>query len=231
MENIPAYISWGFIFTVAITLFFLFKATRPSVKIAAVVLLWLLLQLYIAGTGFYLTTTTMPPRFLLLIVPPLITIAALLLTSKGKKWIAKLDTKWLTYLHIVRVPVEIILLCLFMYKQIPKLMTFEGSNFDIVSGLTAPLIAYFGYSKKILSTSVLLLWNFICLALLMNIVISAVLSAPFTFQQLAFDQPNVAVLYFPFVLLPGFIVPAVLFAHLVNIRQLLTERQQIKMRT
>ena len=66
----------------------------------------------------------------------------------------------------------------------------------------------------------ILLWNFIALVLLINIVVNAVLSAPFPFQQFAFDQPNIAVLYFPFVLLPAFIVPIVLFGHLVSIRQL-----------
>ena len=67
----------------------------------------------------------------------------------------------------------------------------------------------------------LLWWNIISLGLLVNIIIYAVLSAPFSFQKMAFDQPNIAVLYFPFNLLPAFIVPVVLFGHLVSIRQLL----------
>ena len=40
------------------------------------------------------------------------------------------------------------------------------------------------------------------LALLVNIVGNAILSAPFQFPQFAFDQPNHAVLYFPFIWLP-----------------------------
>ncbi|HVF96549.1 MAG TPA: hypothetical protein VM871_04480, partial [Flavisolibacter sp.] len=40
----------------------------------------------------------------------------------------------------------------------------------------------------------------------------------------AFDQPNIAVLYFPFIWLPSFIVPVVLLSHLVCIRQLLKWR-------
>jgi hypothetical protein len=66
----------------------------------------------------------------------------------------------------------------------------------------------------------LIAWNLLCLGLLINIVTLAVLSAPFPFQQLAFDQPNIAVLFFPFIWLPAFVVPAVLFAHLVCLRQL-----------
>jgi hypothetical protein len=65
-----------------------------------------------------------------------------------------------------------------------------------------------------------LLWNFICLGLLVNIIVNAVLSAPFPFQQFGFSQPNIAVLYFPYVWLPCGIVPLVLLSHLAVIRQL-----------
>jgi hypothetical protein len=42
----------------------------------------------------------------------------------------------------------------------------------------------------------------------------------FPFQQFAFDQPNIAVLYFPFIWLPSCVVPLVLLSHLAAIRQL-----------
>jgi len=106
-------------------------------------------------------------------------------------------------------------------------MTFEGRNFDILSGLTAPFIYYFGFVKKSLNKKIILVWNFICLALLINIVATAILSAPFTFQKLAFDQPNVAVLYFPFVWLPCCIVPLVFFSHVASIRQLYKGEEKV----
>ena len=104
-------------------------------------------------------------------------------------------------------------------------MTFEGRNFDILAGLTAPLVYYFGFIKPRLSRKTMLAWNFICLLLLINIIVNAVLSAPFPFQQFAFDQPNIAVLYFPFIWLPCCVVPLVLFAHLAAIRQLAKNRE------
>lgn len=129
-----------------------------------------------------------------------------------------LDIKTLTLLHIVRIPVEIVLFWLFVHNTVPELMTFEGRNFDIFSGITAPIVFYFGFVKKRLNKKVLLAWNVICLGLLINIVTNAILSAPFPFQQFAFDQPNTAVLYFPFNWLPACVVPLVLFSHLVAIR-------------
>ena len=127
-------------------------------------------------------------------------------------------------MHIVRIPVELVLLWLSIYKTVPDLMTFEGRNFDIISGITAPLVYYWGFVKYKMRHTLLIVWNTACLALLFNIVINAILSTPYPFQQFAFDQPNIALFYFPFVWLPCCIVPLVLFSHLVTIRQLILKK-------
>jgi hypothetical protein len=226
MANLPLYIPLVFIATTFLTIYFLYKAAYNSKIILGFSLLWLGLQGAIGLTGFYTITDTLPPRFALLIVPPFILIALCFATKRGKRLLDSMNTKWLTLLHVVRVPVEVVLLWLFMEKYVPQLMTFEGRNFDILSGLTAPLIFYLGYARKKLSAKVLRTWNFVCLLLLLNIVINAVLSAPFAFQQFAFDRPNIGILYFPFVWLPCFIVPVVLLSHLATIRQLLHRKEQ-----
>ena len=107
-------------------------------------------------------------------------------------------------------------------------MTFEGRNFDIVAGITAPLIAYFGLTKAKLNRQAILIWNFVCLGLLVNIVANALLSAPSPIQKFAFDQPNIAILNFPFIWLPTFIVPVVLFGHLTSIKQLIQHKINLK---
>jgi len=161
------------------------------------------------------------------ILPTILTIILLFATSKGRQFIDSLPLKNLTYLNIVRIPIEIILLWLFLNKSIPELMTFEGRNFDIIAGITAPIIAYFGIKKNKLNRQTILIWNFICLGLLINIVVNALFSAPSPIQKFAFDQPNIAILNFPFSWLPTFIVPIVLFGHLTSIRQLLKNKAKI----
>ena len=116
---------------------------------------------------------------------------------------------------------EIILFLLYKHGAIPRLTTFEGSNFDILAGLSAPVIYFWGFKDGVPRKVPLIIWNVLSLGLLINIVSMAILSAPFPFQQYGFDQPNIAVFYFPFVWLPGLIVPLVLFAHLASIRLLL----------
>jgi hypothetical protein len=228
MENLPTYISIVFGLTTILAVGLFYKATNNSKITLLILLTWLALQTFIGLSGFYKVTDTIPPRFLLLVLPPILFIIGLFATSKGRQFIDSLDIKTLTILHTVRIPVEIVLFWLFINKTVPEIMTFEGRNFDILSGLTAPIIFYFGFVRKQLDRKIILLWNFICLGLLINIVANAVLSAPFPFQKFAFDQPNIAVLYFPFNWLPSCVVPLVLLSHLATIRQLLNDGRKIK---
>ena len=222
MEHIPVYIQIVFVLTTLLTLMLLYRATNFSKAMIAGVLIWLALQAVISLSGFYTITTGTPPRFALLLFPPVIFIIILFRTRKGKAAIDSFNVKTLTLLHIVRIPVEFTLYWLFLHKALPEVMTFEGRNFDILCGLTAPFIYYFGYVKNVLNRKILIAWNIVCLVLLANIVITAAKSAPFGFQKLGSEQPNFALFYFPFIWLPCFVVPAVLLAHLVSLRRLVS---------
>ncbi|WP_332737571.1 hypothetical protein [Flavihumibacter sp.] len=226
MENLPAFICIVFGLTTLLTVGLFYKATNNSKLTLVILLIWLTIQAVIGLSGFYTVTDTIPPRFLLLVVPPILLIIGLFTTSSGRQYIDSLDIKTLTILHTIRIPVEVVLFWLFVNKTVPELMTFEGRNFDIISGLTAPAIFYFGFIKNQIDKKLILVWNFICLGLLINIVVNAVLSAPFPFQKFAFDQPNIAVLYFPFNWLPCCVVPLVLLSHLATIRQLLNDERK-----
>jgi len=221
MENLPISVSIVFGLTTLLTVLLFSKASKNPIKIWLILLAWLGLQTFIGLSGFYTVTDTMPPRFILLTLPPALLIIGLFATSKGRRYLDSFDIKILTILHTVRIPVELVLFWLFIHKKVPGLMTFEGRNFDILAGLSAPFIYYFGFIKKRMGRKPMLIWNFICLALLVNIVINAILSTPFPFQKFAFDQPDIAVLYFPFNWLPCCVVPIVLLSHLTTIRQLL----------
>jgi multisubunit Na+/H+ antiporter MnhF subunit len=223
MEHLPFYISLVMGLSTFLSVYFLAKASpRYTTRILVIATIWLVIQTLLGTGGFYTNTQVMPPRFLLTIGPPMLLIIGLFVTKRGQAFINGLNLKTLTILHIVRVPVELVLFWLFLHKAVPEIMTFEGQNFDILSGITAPII-YYLFKKEYIGAGIMLLWNFVCLVLLINIVSTAILSAPFPFQQLAFEQPNIAVLYFPFNWLPACIVPIVLFSHLVAIRHLLRE--------
>jgi hypothetical protein len=220
MEQVSIILNTVFVIITLLSVFQFYRATKQSKLFLIIISLWMMIQLFIGLTDFYLDETSLPPRFALLIVPPMICIIMLFATKKGKAFIDSLDTKQLTLLHTVRIPVEIALYYLFMAKVIPQEMTFEGRNFDIVAGFTAPIIYYFGHVKKYIPTAMLIAWNVICLGLLLNIVVVAILSVNTPFQQFGFSHPNIAIAHFPFNWLASVIVPLVLLAHLASLRKL-----------
>lgn len=221
MAHISIFVIILFIVTTFFTVWLFYKASGKSKTVFFVLSAWMLLQAVVGLTGFYLQTQTVPPRFVFLIAPGLVLIILLFLTKRGRFFIDSLQLRELTLLHTIRVFVELTLYCMFSAKLIPLLMTFEGINFDILSGLTAPVMYYLVFIVKKVDKKYLLVWNFVCLALLLNIVTIALLSLPTPFQKFAFEQSNIGLAYFPFVWLPCVVVPIVLFSHLVSIRQLL----------
>ncbi len=228
MENVPTYVSIVFILTTFLTVgIFLYAAKRGAFAstttkfLSFLIPFWIVLQAVLAVAGFYIKTDSMPPRLPIFgILPALLTIVALFVFAR-KNFVERLPLKTLTILHTIRIPVEIVLLWLFQAGQVPQLMTFEGRNFDILSGLTAPIIYWLAFRGGKINRPLLIAWNIFALGLLTNIVVNAVLSFPYPFQQFAFDQPNRAVLYFPFQWLPSVVVPIVLFSHLASLWNLL----------
>lgn len=219
--EIPSYVGYLFILTTLLTVWLFKRALKPKPVVFLLLFIWLAAQGSIAWLGFYEDTMSLPPRFALVILPALLLIAALFISKQGRAWIDALELENLHWVHVVRIPVEITLWLLFIANQIPELMTFEGRNLDIIAGLTVPIVIIYGLRKGILDNQRILLWNIIGIGLLLNIVIMAILSIESPFQQLAFNQPNKAVIQFPFVWLPALIVPFVLFSHLASLRQLL----------
>ena len=234
LPHLPLYLPIVFIVTTLLALgcvmLLINTASKPiggkaTSLIIASIIIWMTLQSALSYLGIYRSSPeAIPPRIILFgVLPTFMTIVFLLVTRKGKLFIDRLSMQMLSYVHIVRIPVELCLYALFINGAVPQLMTFEGRNLDILAGLTAPLVGFFGIGQSKMGKMPLLAWNFICLGLLLNIVVNAILSAPSPFQKFAFEQPNIAILYFPFSLLPTFIVPLVLFSHLAAIRKLINK--------
>ncbi|WP_070786790.1 hypothetical protein [Flavobacterium crassostreae] len=231
IENLPDFISISFAIITIVTLYFFYdilkKPNSENIRNKSNLILfglfiWLIIQGILTLKNIYNSDgNSIPPKILIFgIAPPIFTIMLLFITKNGRDFIDSLDLAKITYLNIVRIPVEIVLFYLSVYNLIPELMTFEGRNYDILAGISAPFIAYYGIKTQKLSRNGILIWNFICLGLLINIIINALLSTPSPFQKFAFEQPNIAILNFPFSWLPTFIVPIIIFGHLVSIRKL-----------
>lgn len=222
MPHIPVLLSVAFGLTTALAVWLFYRAVpRRGPVVVAGLASWLLLQGALAISGFfYAQPHALPPRLLLALGPPVLVVLLLVATAKGRHRLIQLRPEALTVFHVVRVPVELVLFGLAQYRAVPVLMTFEGRNWDILTGLTAPVLYYLVFRWRRLGRRALLVWNLLGLGLLVNIVGHAVLALPSPVQQLAFEQPNVAVLHFPFVWLPACVVPLALVAHLAVLLRL-----------
>lgn len=226
--NLPEYISVTFILTTFLTIGFLVHAIRrtvlstlPAKIILVLIPFWLIFTATLALGGFYVESQKFPPRVFLFGVLPSLAVILIYFIFFRKNFIERLPLKTLTLLSVIRIPVELVILWLFQTGQMPRAMTFTGWNFDIISGLSAPLIVWLAFRNNKLNRPLLIIWHIGALLLLINIVAIAIMALPTPVQQIAFDQPNRAVMFFPFIWLPSIVVPIVFFSHLAALRQLL----------
>ncbi|MEM9260954.1 MAG: hypothetical protein AAGA62_15000, partial [Bacteroidota bacterium] len=178
----------------------------------------------LAWQGIYQDTDAIPPRLFLVLLPLFLVVFYLGFAKRTANIRAGFDLERLHYLHIVRIFVEVFFLYgLYELGYVAKEVTFAGNNYDIVPGVTAPIIALLVWRWQKLDQRWALYWNFAAMLILLFTISQAILSAPFPFQQLSLAQPTVAPLYFPFIWLPVFVAPLVILAHCISIRRLLTE--------
>jgi hypothetical protein len=189
--------------------------------------IWLAITALMAMNGFLLETDSMPPKILLVVAPALI---AGILISRSKmtaRLLAALPTNFIIMAQSFRLGVEIIFYLLLINNAIPTLMTFEGRNMDIFVGLTAIPMAMLARSGK-LSDRSLRVWNYAGLAILLNVMIHGMLSAPSPMQQITTVPVNNFMFHFPFVWLLALLVPSAFTGHLLSLRQLSLRRAHVR---
>jgi len=230
--TIPCYLNYAFLTTVALAFWMILvlchrawkKEDKPisnTYWLAFWLLLWLLPAGILSYNGFYPERDSFPGKIHYFgLFPNFIAIAALLLFPTSRRFLLGLPLAWLTLFHLIRIPVELLLWQLSKCHVIPVQMTFAGHDFDILAGLTAPLIAWLCFFTSKCPRWLALVWNFLALGLLLVIIITANLSFASPIQVWGRTQPNIALVHFPFTWLATFVAPAVLLAHLIAIIQL-----------
>lgn len=197
----------------------------PGKLLVFLLAFWLIFQTLLAQSGFYQTGDKMPPNLMIFGALPALLLTGVYLGFFRRNFVNRLPLKSLTLIHVVRIPVEIVLYWLSVYKMIPVSMTFNGRNFDILAGITAFLVYLIAFRGGRPNRTVLIVWNFFALGLLINIVVTAVAALQAFNPNGVPAEINRAVEHFPYILLPTVIVPIVLFSHLAALIQLLNQPQ------
>jgi len=205
------------------TSFDLAKQQRIKQQFIVAIVSWTTLISVLAWVQFFANFSSVPPRFFLVLLIPLSTAILLSLFSGTlSEILQQIPPQRLINIQSFRVLVEVLIWLLFVQELLPIQMTFEGMNFDVLTGLTAPFVAYFCFHKKAWPKWIAIAWNVMGLILVFTIVTIAILSFPTPFRYFMNDPANRIVAQFPFVWLPGILVTVAYTMHFFSLKQLLS---------
>jgi len=179
-------------------------------------------QLALSARGVLTEWHRVPPPFL-----PVVAVSVLLAAGAASSAIGARAAERLSFAALIgyqsfRLPLELVMHRAATDGLMPVQMSFSGWNFDILSGITAIPVAILAARGRA-SRGVIVAWNLLGTALLINIVSIAVASLP-NFAAFGPDRLNTWVADPPYIWLPGVLVPAALFGHILTWRKLATTR-------
>jgi len=193
-------------------------ARRAAVIVGADAAAWMALTWAAAMSGILQQWDLRPPPFLFVILGTIVISLIFAFGGVGTRIAQYLPLWALVAVQSFRLPLELAMHALSERGIMPIQMSYSGRNFDIVTGATAILVAMLvkaGYGGPRL----VMVWNVLGLALLVNVVSVAIASMPLL-RLFGDDRVVTFVTYPPFVWLPAVMVLAALAGHLVIFRAL-----------
>jgi hypothetical protein len=190
--------------------------------IIAAVVLWAAFLTVWSLSGKMSDFGIFPFNLMPVILIPLVAVVVLGFSKSTEEILTHVPPDNLIRLQSFRIFVELMLWALFIENLLPVQMTFEGRNFEILAGLTAPAIALLMLRGKI-SRAAVVVWNVVSLGLLVNIVSIALLSTPSPWRVFMNEPANFIVTYFPIAFLPGFLVPLAYYLHVFSLKQMFSK--------
>lgn len=182
--------------------------------------LWVVVVGVLAQQGLLSQFDALPPRPLLVVFLPIAIAVYIAFTKSFKTLLQVTPLHWLVLFQSFRIVVELLLWQAFEKGLIPVQMSFEGRNFDVVTGVLALVAGLFIWQRPRLARFVGVVFNVIGLALLINIMVVSILSMPTPFRYFTEGPANTAVTTFPFVYLPAVLVVLAFTFHVFSLRQL-----------
>jgi hypothetical protein len=191
---------------------------RLQIGLALGAVAWLALSLWVSAAGVLRQFEWTPPPMLLLMAA-VFGLAGWIAFS----WVGDLVVRHTSWVALVglqgfRLPLEMLMHRAYVEGIMPGQMSYSGRNFDIITGLTAIVLAI-ALARYRVPRWIIRAWNVLGTVLLINIMVIAVLSMPM-FHRFGMDRLNVWVADPPFVWLPAVLVLTALAGHLIIFRKL-----------
>jgi hypothetical protein len=191
---------------------------RRTARVATAVLAWLAVTWLVAASGVLRRFDATPPPFAGLVLAILVVGIAVPCSPPGTLLVRGLPLWALVRFQVFRFPLELVMHRAYVEGVMPVQMSYSGFNYDIVTGTTAGVLGAW-LSRRRGPRWIVIAWNLLGFALLVNVVTIAIVSTP-AFRGFGDDRLNVFVTYPPFVWLPAILVPAALMGHILVWRRM-----------
>ena len=178
-------------------------------------------MLWLVATGLIALSDALRGFSLSLFTALMILTGGVAFSRVGTVLVAAVGPVGLIGFQFFRVPVAMFLRGMYQAGQVPVQITYEGLNFDIFVGLTAPAMAWLVWRGKVESYAIWV-WNALGLMLLAEAIVIATLSMPTEFRVFTNEPHSAFATYAPYIWLPTVLAPAALLGHLLVFRWLLS---------
>jgi len=187
---------------------------------------WLIAVWTLAVQGAFVQTPgSLVPRLPIAIFAPVVLLVIPLLRSRVVG--AVLDAtppSWLIGLQVYRVLGGIFLVG-WLRGNVPGTFALPAGIGDVIVGLLALPVAVWLASGARGGREAAIAWNLLGVADLVDAVAIGAITAPGPTQLLVPEIVNSAILQYPTVMIPAFIVPSSILLHALSLRQLLRQRE------
>jgi hypothetical protein len=200
-----------------------FDVRRATLFALAGAVAWLGGTWLLAASG-RLSFEGVPPTMVPVIGLMLATAVILGVAAPGRRLAAGLPLWLLVGVQAFRLPLELMMHRAYAEGVMPVQMSFAGWNFDIVTGITAIVVAA-GLATGWLGLRAAAAWNVLGTALLIAIIAIAFLSTPLPIRVFMNEPANVWITQPPFIWLPAVMVFMAVLGHIVVLRRLRLERR------
>lgn len=183
-------------------------------------LIWMGLTGGLAVSGVLARFDVRPPPLAFLFAGTVALGIALGVSRVGGRIAQGLPLHVLVLAQGFRLPLELVMHAAAAEGTMPRVMSYGGYNFDIVTGASALLVG--ALLKRGAPRTLAIAWNALGVVLLGVIIMVALLSSPLV-RAFGDDQLNTWVAYVPFVWLPSILVACAIAGHIVVWRRLAIE--------
>ena len=194
------------------------SARRDTMLAALATATWLAVTLALAASG-RLSFTSRPPTAGVLIVVGVGLAIAVGTSRLGARLATGIPLAALIGVQAFRFPLELMLHRAYREGLMPVQMSYSGFNFDILTGLSAIVVALY-IARRPNAVAVARIWNAAGIVLLANILTIAVLSTPTPIRVFHNEPANEWIAHAPWVWLPAVFVVAAIVGHIVIFRRL-----------